>query len=342
MSEKMRVAKRKKIEKLFSRNFFIAVSIFSIFFGLIGLIFSGIKINAETVNAGDLQIEYDGPGALFSESNIVPGFSVTKNINVTNTGSVVHSFSIAIDKPLGPLANVLHIKASYDGADVWDKTLSEIAKYSNSEPIIGSLAPGAFENVVLTAYLPTNVGNEYMGESTFLFDFVVGNESTDAVTNQQLNNEVVGGQTASNLISAITNLIVDRRSSRAITYAPPGTSSADTVAPPADPSGDSGDQVAGVESAKGETTVARNLCFWWLIMLIILIIFLVSYHRYIKEEKPMFWWIWPIIIAAVLYFVQAYFDKSYQPTVFCHWFWALELVVLVVYFAIDYRNENRG
>lgn len=318
------------LKKFSTRKIGLWISIASLIAGFIGLGIFSYKTYAATVNAGVLQIEYDGTGALFNDLNIAPGFTITKIVKVTNTGTVPHSFSIAVDKVLGPLADVVHIKTGYDGIEVWDKTISEIVKYTNSEPIIGSLAPGSSKNVEFTAYLPGDVGNDYMGESTFAFDFVVGNESTDMP-------EPSGNP------SPPPGINFGQRVLSAITYKPPAAGTTGDQGVTGQPGTTStGGAVAGTETGtKGAATVARSLCFWWLVMLVILIIALILYHRYIKEEKPVFWWIWPIVIAVILFFVQFYFDKFYQPTIFCHYFWAIEAGVLLIYFVLEIRALNK-
>lgn len=312
------------LRNIITRKLGFTIALTSILIGLTGLVFSSYKIYAATISAGTLQIEYDGTGALFNEVNIAPGFSTTKTIKVTNTGFLPHSFSIAVDKPLGPLANVLHIKASHDGSDVWDKTISEIAKYSNSEPIIGSLTPGVPENVQFIAYLPESVGNEYMGKSTFAFDFVVGTESTDMPEPSGFTTPPVS---------------FFRRVLTAITYSPPASDQTqNSVSTPA--ATGAVDQVAGAQTL-GAATVAKELCFWWLIILIILIISLVLYHRYNKKSgRLVVWWLWPILFAGILYVAHFYVDKNYQQTIFCHWFWAIEIVILIIYFVLELRAKE--
>jgi len=304
----------------------------SLALGAIGFLYSSYQVYAANIFAGVLQIEYEGSGALFNETNIAPGFSTTKIVKVTNTGQVPHSFSIAVDKTLGPLADVLRIRARYDGADIWDKTIAEIAKYDQSEPIIGSLSPGVSKDVELTAYLPESVGNSYMGTSTFAFDFVMGNESTDQP------------EPVENPSPPATLGTTDTGTTGGATRGATGG-----VAGEGEQPGDQreiavdGDNVLGTldEEVEGATTVVRDLCFWWIVVLIILVAFLAAYHRYIKGERPAFWWLWPVVMAAVLFFVQMIFDRYYEPTVFCRWFWALEAGVLVIYYIYENYSEAK-
>lgn len=313
--------------KKIKNNFGFKILAFSLTLGFFGLILSSYQAYAANIFAGVLQIEYEGSGALFDEANIAPGFSITKVLKVTNTGQVSHSFSIAIDKTLGPLADVLRIKTRYDGSDVWDKTIAEIAKYDQSEPIIGSLPSGASKDVEITAYLPESVGNDYMGTSTFAFDFVMGNESTDQPEPTANPSPPVTfnatGTTGGGTTGGVTGDNVQPEDQ--------GTS------------GDTGESTLGTtgEETKGATTVAEDLCFWWIVMLIILVAFLVIYHRYTREERPIFWWLWPIVMAVILFFVQMIFDRYYEPTVFCRWFWALEGGVLVIFYIIENYLASR-
>ncbi len=315
---------------LFEKSLSFKILALSLALGAIGFLYSSYQVYAANIFAGVLQIEYEGSGALFNEANIAPGFSTTKIVKVTNTGQVPHSFSIAVDKTLGPLADVLRIKARYDGADVWDKTIAEIAKYDQSEPIIGSLSPGASKDVELTAYLPESVGNSYMGTSTFAFDFVMGNESTDQPEPSSNPSPPVTFGTSGSAGVAGQGTVGG--------VAGEGAETNDQNA-----TGENDDNILGTsdEGTKGAATTARDLCFWWIVILIILVAFLMIYHRYIKEERPAFWWLWPVVMAAVLFFVQMIFDRYYEPTVFCRWFWALEAGVLVIYYIYENYSEAK-
>lgn len=309
------------------------ILVLSLVLGAMGFLYSSYQVYAANIFAGVLQIEYEGSGALFNETNIAPGFSTTKVVKVTNTGQVPHSFSIAVDKTLGPLADVLHIKARYDGADVWDKTITEIAKYDQSEPIIGSLSSGASKDVEFIAYLPDSVGNDYMGTSTFAFDFVMGNESTDQTEptdnpSPPVALETTGTGTTGGAVRGATGGAVGESEQ-------PGDQQGENVGDEENILGTSDKEV------EGATTTARDLCFWWIVILIILVAFLMIYHRYIREERPAFWWLWPVVMAAVLFFVQLIFDRYYEPTVFCRWFWALEAGVLVIYYIYENYSETK-
>jgi len=315
------------LSKIYSRKIGLAVALTSIAVGLTGLVVTSYKTYAANLTAGSLTISYDGD-QLFNETNIKPGDVIERNISVTNNGTLPHSFSMSASNVTGNLASVLQIEPRENGLAFWNETLASLASLPNgSKVIISSIDPGATRNLQIAAIFPASAGNDYQDKSVVNFSFSFGTESTDQVENQSPPPEISFGQS---LLSAIT-------------YNPPaaGTTGDQGVTGQPGTTG-TGGAVAGAESdTRGATAEAKSLCFWWLVMLIILIIALVLYHRYIKEERPAFWWIWPIVMAAVLFFVQYYFDRSYQKTIFCQYFWAVEAVVLIIYYLLEATVFNK-
>ncbi len=282
---------------------------------------------AATITTGPLEITFAG-SQLFSETNMYPGMpAIIKSVSIKNNGIYPHSFSIAANGVSGSLANVLQIEPRDGGVAVWNQTLSQLASLPNgSKVIVPSIASGATKNIQIAAILPSNAGNGLQGQSATNFNFVFGDESTDQ-------REPTG------FLSLPPTL--GQRITQRITYNPPATTGDQGVTGQPGIAG-TGGTVSGAESdTRGTTTVAKSLCFWWLVIMVILIISLILYHRYIKEERPVFWWIWPVVIATALYFLQAYFDRSYQPTIFCQYFWALEALVLVIYFVLEIRMPGK-
>ena len=317
-------------KKLFSQKLGFKIALASVVIGLIGLVFSSYQIYAANISAGVLNISFDGD-QLFSETNLAPGDVVVKNLTVTNTGTLPHSFSIAANGVSGVLADVLQIEPR-DGALVfWNETLANLGSLPNgSKVIIPSIPAGESRTIQIAAILPASVGNLYQGESTSSFSFVMGNESTDQPE-------------------------LSSNPSPPVTFGTSGSASIagqGTVGGVAGEGAETNDQnvtgendgnILGTsdEGTKGATTTARDLCFWWIVILIILVAFLMIYHRYIREERPAFWWLWPVVMAAVLLFVQMIFDRYYEPTVFCRWFWALEAGVLVIYYIYENYSETK-
>jgi len=317
-------------KKLFSQKLGFKIALASVVIGLIGLVFSSYQIYAANISAGVLNISFDGD-QLFSETNLAPGDEVVKSLTVTNTGTLPHSFSIAANGVSGALADVLQIEPRVGAVIPWNETLANLGSLPNgSKVIIQSIPAGESRTIQIAAILPASVGNLYQGESTSSFSFVMGNESTDQP------------EPSSN-------------PSPPVTLGTSGSASIagqETIGGVAGESIETNDQnvteendgnILGIsdEGTKGVATIARDLCFWWIVVLIILIAFLMIYHRYIKEERTVFWWLWPVVMATVLFFVQMIFDRYYQPTVFCRWFWALEAGVLVIYYIYENYSETK-
>lgn len=318
------------MKKFFKKQLGLKIALLSIVIGLVGLVFSSYQIYAANISAGVLNISFDGD-QLFSETNLAPGDVVVKNLTVTNTGTLPHSFSIAANGVSGVLADVLQIEPR-DGALVfWNETLANLGSLPNgSKVIIPSIPAGESRTIQIAAILPASVGNLYQGESTSSFSFVMGNESTDQPEPSSNPSPPVTFGTSGSAGVAGQGTVGG--------VAGEGAETNDQNA-----TGENDDNILGTsdEGTKGAATTARDLCFWWIVVLIILVAFLMIYHRYIKEERPAFWWLWPVVMVAVLFFVQLIFDRYYEPTVFCRWFWALEAGVLVIYYIYENYSEAK-
>jgi hypothetical protein len=297
----------------------------SLIIGLIGFVGFARTTAAQTLNAGALKIEYPGSGALFSASNIAPGYSETKTVTVTNTGTLPHSFSIATDGGLGDLADVLRIESKVLGSTIWDKTISEIAKNPESNVIIGAIEPGATASVEFIAKLPTGVGNDYQGETTLSFSFIMGNESTDQA-------EPSGG--GGTFISTRTGLFG---------IGSTGTGEEGVT----EPGSDENQNIAGVENGDvqgteaGAENTAKDMCFWWWVLLIILTVVLAIYGALTYKKEIIFDWVWPIFLAVVAYLVHWILHDYYEPVKLCAYFPLFELAILIIYFWIMNYLENR-
>ena len=303
--------------RYFKKNISTLVALLSI---LIGLVLTFNYANAETLNAGVLKISYSGSGPLFSAQNIAPGYSETKVVTVKNTGTLPHSFSVAVSGTLGSLADALKIKTEVLGIDVWEKTLSDISLDPDSNLIVGSIAPGGEALISFTASLPRDVGNSFQGAETFAFSFVMGNESTDSPEpNDDEFESLVGGNIASLLgVSSI------------------GKEDAEQPKEPADPDTIKINEEVPQPEAKGEEKSDLVNCFWWWLLLIIFALFLTIYFVVTNKREMVFRWVWPIFGSVVLILVHWGLHDFYEKVVYCDWFWFFELILLVVYFVLSW------
>ncbi len=304
-----------KIYKLFKKNYLLLIAIFSVALGLALTTGNALKIYAETVNAGVLKIEYAGSGPLFNETNIYPGFEITKTVTVTNQGTLPHSFSIATQNTLGPLADVLVIEPSVLGSPVWSKTISDIKSSPDSDVIIGSIAPGGVADVDIRAYLPESVGNEHMGTSTFSFDFLMGNESTDTAEPEE------GGDVAVTTDFNSTN--VNSSTGTGLNTEEEGDKPIDEVALKVNKD-DEGE-------ALGAETEDRTVCFWWWVLLAAFALTLILLGYFNKDKKQLVVWFWPVFAGVALYLIHWIFHDYYRPSDMCPYFIWFELLGLVLY-----------
>ncbi len=302
--------------------------------GFIGL-FQHVHIaRAEALNvSGVLEIDYTGsPGPLFNASNLAPGYTETKSLSVKNNGSLPHSFSIAVSGDLGVLADVLIIEPKVSGNVVWSKTISQIAKNPESNVIIGSIVAGESIFVDITARLPETIGNEYQGKSTLAFNFIVGNESTDE---SEFSNEE-----SSDRQGVIQRTINSVRTALQASDTDSNKENENQDKQMQDDGTVSG--VSKVGESLGEQTENKPVCFWWWLLIIVLIIFLVIYGYYIRKNRTIFAWVWPIFSGGVLYAVHWIMHSYYTPSRWCHYFPYGEIIIFFVYYLIQYFYQQKN
>jgi hypothetical protein len=165
--------KRAKL-KVRIRNLIV---IASLIFGLVGLI--GYA-RADTLSAGPLAISYVGTGPIFSEIAIAPGATFSKDINVTNNGTVSHSFALATKNVSGALSDKIYLEPI--GGESWKmsiKALSEIPEVSKT--VISSIAPGQSAAVTLKAEFDEAADNNYQDKNVS-FDLVFGSQEAEPVS----------------------------------------------------------------------------------------------------------------------------------------------------------------
>lgn len=299
---------------------------------LIGAIFTlnfALKTNAAELNAGVLKITYDGAGPLFSETNIAPGYEMVKTVTVSNTGSVPHSFSIAVSGTLGSLADVLQIEPRIAGTATpyWNKTISQIAKSPNSNVILGSIAPGETAMVDIAAILPESVGNDFQDTTTLAFSFVVGNESTD--------------QPEPYYSPIVTPIFGTSRKTLASNIFRPGEPVQTPETLTANQPKEDG-IVAEQTETKGEETSSKNICFWWWVLSIVYALFLIIYGWLTYKKEIIFNWIAPVLGGVFLYFLHWYLHRFYTPSKWCPYFIWFELALLIIYFILFSYFKNRA
>lgn len=314
--------------------------------GLLSLSLFFLNFNpasAQTLTAGKLEISYPGSGALFNETNIAPGFEVVKTVSVKNTGSVAHSFSIAVSGSLGSLADVLQIEPRDFGTNIpiWNKTVSNIAKSPDSDLILGSIAPGQTRQVNIAAILPESIGNEYQDKSTFAFDFVIGNESTDPTepTNQNSN-------TNSSISTNLTSVFAVSRNSN--TNAGGANSNSNNANDNSNSSLNNNENTNAVSvaldnegKAQGATTDNGKVCFWWWMLWAVMAVFLVIYGAFFKKRKGWFFLIWPTFFGVIIYVVHWILHDYYTPSKWCGWwFVGILLAEIVIYYIVGSKNTE--
>ena len=305
------------------------VVVASLIFGIIAFAKFVQTTNAASQSVGPLTISYSG-SSIFNATNIQPGDIITKNISVTNNGTLAHSFSLSAENISGKLADVLQIEPRISGVAVWNLTLKDLANLPDgSKIILPSITAGSTENIELKAILPATVNNDYQDTSTINFVFRAGNEITDQIepSNFQSSSSVITspGQSGNELATT-------------------GGGTSNSLGNNQTSGGEQG-TVTSANDVKGAATTAKASCLWWLVTLVILVLMLLSYARYIRDERPIFWYFWPIVMAVFMYFVHYYIHYKFDPdlirTFFCDYLWALEALILVAFYIWERYRRNR-
>lgn len=153
-----------------------------------GLVYAsgGLKslFSPETVKAfGDLTVNFHvAPGVpIFSLSNMVPGNTQSRPVDVTNGGTVAHMVALKGLKISGlgtpHIEDILTIVVKDgatpvygNGSPTGNKTVQDFFTDSNSVNgiVLGTIAVGGHKAYALTVTFPASAGNQYQGKSVTL------------------------------------------------------------------------------------------------------------------------------------------------------------------------------
>lgn len=125
---------------------------------------------------GDLSVLWDST-PLFNESNIAPGFNVTKNVNVANgapSSRPVGVRGILTSDP-GNMKSVMHIRIKEGSTTLYDQTLAQFFADSaglNGIPL-SNLGSGTNTNYSFKVAFDSGAGNEFQNKS-IVFNLQIG------------------------------------------------------------------------------------------------------------------------------------------------------------------------
>jgi len=341
--------------KLFKLKFTSFLLILAFVIGGISTVAFALKTEAASQTAGDLTIEYPGSGALFNASNIAPGYEEVKTITVTNTGTVNHTFSIALTEANGTLATALRFEPRNFDTKVpyWNHTLREIADDSDGFLVLSAITPGQTVKIDLAAILPASTGNEYQATQVETFGIIFGFDSTynivPIIVFDNPPDGSGGGTTSGGTLSTSgtsgSGTPVTPRLSRTtgiggVTPSPSGeTVTPSTTTPGGNELGEK--ETASEDQVKGASTEGEIVCFWWWILLIIFAIFLIIYGMIARKNKIYLSWLWPVVGGLILVVAHEIFHRYYFPSKYCDYFVWSELLMLIPYYAIITAFDGR-
>jgi len=325
------------------------------------------KARAAVKNAGVLEISYPGPGPLFAIDNATPGMNEPRTVTVKNNGSKAHSLSIATQGSLGALAaeTIIETRNTSDNSLIWSKKLTEIAAFSDSTIIVPSIGHGATKQIDIIAILPTSLDNSYQNTSTLVFDFIVGNESSDE-NEEDENTDDGGGGGTTDVIERITNdgdtdgETTDSTNNDTDGDADSGGENSTDTEPELTAAVGGGTEgpilragrgavvgqeladdpvdtikiadfpqgeVLGIGADNGEVLgVSCAINPWWWILLLILAVVLLIYGFFVRHRDRLWKYVPPIIASLVTYLVYLIINKDCcTSSIWCKYFWLIDL-----------------
>ena len=337
--------------KIFKQKFTTILLAVAFLVGALSTVNFALKTEAATLNTGSFTINTPSD-PLFSDLNIAPGYLNAKTIQVTNHDASAKDFSIALSSLSGDLKNVLKIKAEVGGEVKFDEILTSIAVYPNNEFVTSVPGGNQTVNIIFTAYLPTEVGNDYQAKSV-AFDFVMGGSTIEyptpgvipIVTPPVVTSTSGTGSTDSTGASTSTYSPISR-TARGLSQATSGGTAVGPEIPAPSPTVEQPKetgQVAGeTTETKGEETSGKIVCFWWWVLSIVYALLLLIYGWIFYKRELMFDWAWPILGGTVLYFLHWYLHNFYTPSKWCPYFVWFELAILILYYIIYSYYKNRA
>lgn len=354
-------------------NKFLNKLLFSVFFlGLLAMFSTGVKATDQTITCNSTNCS-GLSGALFNETNIAPGNSITRTLHVVNadnpdscnltmmaTTPSVTGRAGSDDFP-SRLFTVIKDGASdvYGVRDGTDKATNAktLKSLPGDAPIsLGLIAAGLGRDYNWTVYFEKDSGNNYQ-EATAKFDlnltFVCGNPTTP-------NSDV-----CANLEGIQTSLPNDYHFDGAgvnclkweLGGPPPPPSVSAAVLGIASNILRGGKRILGISVSEEpivlpEATPVPEVqgasCFdnnyhWWL-PLVIEIVLMLGYFVWLKRRKVLSlrWVIIPLILAAVSQYLHEVWRCNCATNKWCPKYIFLNLIILVAFFAADYlRKRNK-
>ncbi len=140
--------------------------------------------------AADLAVVFEAT-PLFSSANIVPGDSVSRTIEVSNTGTETEALLLSVANTFSSgLSEVMLLTVTSGSDSFFEGTFVE---FFTATPVpLGDIADSSSRTYTLTASLPSGIGNEYQLE-TLGFDLVIGFEGGETVTDGEPERSSGGG-----------------------------------------------------------------------------------------------------------------------------------------------------
>lgn len=122
-----------------------------------------------TFSAATIALSTDHPSnSIFSATNMVPGDSITRTVEVQNSGTADFTYTITASDENAPsnalwtdLTNGLQITAADGSTQLYSGPISQLTQVSTGV----TLGPGAAQTLTFTVSLPTSADNSLQGLS---------------------------------------------------------------------------------------------------------------------------------------------------------------------------------
>ena len=88
-----------------------------------------------------------------------------------------------------------------------------------------------------------------------------------------------------------------------------------------------------LSKTKDEPEAKEKAPYWgWLYLLIIFILILIGYYYYyLKDEYTEWYWVFPMIVAILLWFINRSLSKVFEGGLASQLFWLWELIILAIF-----------
>jgi len=264
-------------------------------------------------------------GAIFSETNVYPGWSVTKIVSGVNHSGQEAAFAVE-EKNLvstGGLSDILliTIKKSGAGSNIYEDNLTNFQNYGYLT--LSNVSNSGSQDYDFTVKMQESADNKYQGLTT-TFNLNLGFELVPLPSSNP---------------------------SSSPGSPPPGSPGPSPLPSPASPSPTASGVVAGaateevllesplpsvegiIASPPPQVQGEKTECLWWnypwWLPLVIQALLTWIYYYWLKKKKVTVWWLPPVLIALLSQLIHEILGCWCTNSKWCPWYWLFNLIIFI-------------